>query len=150
MNRESTQAQHTTGAGKTQRQRWMRQGLKILLATAVGGAICALSVGLMQYPLGMPWRAVVALLPMVALALFLWVFIGCIRSSDERIQRTELLAVSIAAITVPALWYAAGLLQSARVIDVPASQTLFLVLPAMFLAYGAAKLVLMWRDLWAR
>jgi len=138
--------QPMTGTGRTQQQRWMRLGVKILLVTAISGAILALSTGLMQFAPGMPWRALVALLPMLALGLFLWVFIGAIRSTDERIQRIESRALGIAAIAVASLWYAAGLLQSAEVIDLPASQALFLVLPAMFLAYGIVKAVLMLCD----
>jgi len=146
MNQASPQPHPITETAPTQQQRWMRQGVKIVLVTAISGAILALSTGLMQSSPGMPWRTLIALLPMLALGLFLWVFIGAIRSTDERIQRIELQALAIAAITVASLWYAAGLLQSAEVIDFPASQALFLVLPAMFLAYGLAKAVLMWRD----
>jgi len=122
----------------------------MVFATAGGGAIFALTVWLMEFSPGMPWRALVALLPMLALALFLWAFVGCIRCTDERIQRVELLAVSIAAISVPSLWYGLGLLHSAEVIGVSPGFALFWVWPMMFLAYGAAKLVLMLRDVWAR
>jgi len=139
-----------TGTGHTQQQRWMRLGVKIVLVTAISGALLALSTGLMQSSPGMPWRALIALLPMLALALFLWVFIGAIRSTDERIQQIELRALGIASITVALLWYAAGLLQSAEVIDLPASQALFWVLPALFVVYGLIKIVLMRHDLRTR
>jgi len=139
-----------TGTGHTQQQRWMRLGVRIVLVTAISGAILALSTALMQSSPGMPWRALIALLPMLALALFLWVFLGAIRSTDERIQQIESRALGIAALTVASLWYAAGLLQSAEVIDLPASQTLFLVLPALFVVYGLIKIVLMRHDLGTR
>jgi len=154
MNRDFDQAQSATGAdhpsSPTQRQRWMRLGVKIALVNAICGGILVLSVWLMDFSPGMPWRALIALLPMLALALFLWLFIGLIRSFDERVQRIEWLSIISAAATVASLWFAAGLLQAAEVIDVPVSQALFLVLPGMFLAYGVAKLILMWRDLWGR
>jgi len=157
MTRDFNQPQPATGAGtppfpaphQHQRQRWMRLGAKIMLVTAACGALLFLSVWLLDaLSPGMPWRALIALLPMLALALFLWLFIGLIRSFDERVQRIELLAIISAAFTVAALWFAAGLLHAAGVIAVAASQALFLVLPGLFLAYGAAKLILMWRDLW--
>jgi len=134
-----------------QRQRWMRLGAKIMLVTAACGALLFLSVWLMDvFSPGMPWRALITLLPMLALALFLWLFIGLIRVFDERVQRIELLAIVSAAFAVASLWFAAGLLQAAGVIEVASSQALFLVLPGLFLAYGAAKVILMWRDLWGR
>jgi len=59
-------------------------------------------------------------------------------------------AFVIASGVIAALWFAAGLLQSADVIEIPANQALLLVFPGIFLVYGIVKLILMWRDVWGR
>jgi len=131
----------------TPHQRWMRLCRQVVLVTAACGGILVLSVWLMDFSPNMPWRALVALLPMLAVALLVWMFIKIIRNTDERHQQIERLSINITAITVPSLWFGAGLLRAADVIDVPIHLALFLVLPTMFLAYGIIKVVVMWYDL---
>jgi len=149
MNLQPTSAPSATEVGKPvppQPHRWLHFLGKLLLALA----ILVLSVWLMDFSPTMPWRVLILLLPVLALGLFLWILIDVIRRFDERIQRIELHAFVIASGVIAALWFAAGLLQSDDVIEIPANQALLLVFPGIFLVYGIVKLILMWRDLWGR
>jgi len=63
-----------------------------------------------------------------------------IRDVDELQQRIELQAVSFATACVSLLYLTGGLLQAARVLDVPASAAMIWVFPLVCLAYGLAKI----------
>ena len=62
-----------------------------------------------------------------------------IRDSDELQRRIELEAVSVATALVSMLYFAGGLLQMAKVIDIPSGQAMFWVFPMICLVYGLAK-----------
>ena len=64
-----------------------------------------------------------------------------IRDADERQRRIELEAVSFATACVSLVYLAAGFLQAAKVIDVPASAAMIWVFPLVCAIYGVAKIV---------
>jgi hypothetical protein len=85
-------------------------------------------------------RALIALLPVPAIALALRAIIRYIRDVDELQQRIELEAVSFAAAFVSMVYIAGGFLQLAKVIDIPSGVAMIWVFPTICLSYGLAKL----------
>lgn len=92
-------------------------------------------------------RALVALLPVPPIALAVRAIIRYIRDTDELQRRIELEALSIATAGVSLGYLSAGLLQAAKVIDVPASAAMIWVFPLVCLVYGVAKVVIARRYL---
>ena len=68
-----------------------------------------------------------------------------IRDSDELQRRIELEAVSTSTALVALLYLTAGLLQMAKVIELPAGPAMFWVFPLVCLGYGVAKGIIAWR-----
>ena len=87
-------------------------------------------------------RAIVALLPVPAVALAMRAIMRYIRDADELQRRIELEAVSFATALVSLLYLAAGFLQTAKVIDIPSSVAMIWVFPLICLSYGLAKLAI--------
>jgi len=87
-------------------------------------------------------RALVALLPVPPIAFAVRAIIRYIRDTDELQRRIELEALSIATAGVSLGYLSAGLLQAAKVIDVPASAAMIWVFPLVCLVYGVAKVVI--------
>ncbi|GAB1595000.1 hypothetical protein [Lysobacter claricitrinus] len=87
-------------------------------------------------------RAVVALAPVPFVALTMRAVIRYIRDTDELQRRIEIEAVSMATALVSLGYFAAGLLQSAKVIDIPSSAAMIWVFPLICLVYGLAKVVI--------
>ncbi len=88
-------------------------------------------------------RAMIALLPVPAIALAMRAIVRRIRDTDELQRRIELEAVSIATALVSLLYLAAGFLQQAKVIDVPAGDAMIWVFPLVCLTYGLAKVAVL-------
>lgn len=86
-------------------------------------------------------RALVALLPVPGVALALRAVVRYIRDADELQRRIEVEALAIGTAAVSLGYLAAGLLQAAKVIALPAGAAMIWVLPLVCLAYGAAKIV---------
>lgn len=86
-------------------------------------------------------RALVALAPVLPVALMLRAMVRFIRGVDELQQRIELEAVCMAAGLVSLGYVTAGFLQVARVIDVPAAAAMLWVFPLVCWTYGIAKAV---------
>jgi hypothetical protein len=84
-------------------------------------------------------RALVALLPVPAIAMAMRAIVRYIRDADELQRRIELEAVSFATAGVSLVYLAAGFLQSAKVIDIPASAAMIWVFPLVCLVYGVVK-----------
>jgi len=85
------------------------------------------------------WRLLVALLPTLLVLWILRAFIRYVRESDELQRRIELESGCTAALLVGAGYLAAGFLQTAGLIDVPAKLAMLWVFPSMCLGYGVAK-----------
>ena len=120
------------------RKRYSRE-----MMVAMGGYAVLLftSIWLLKHVDTTGLRAVIALLPVPPIALMLRAMIRYIRDADELQQRIELQAVSFATAFVSLLYLSGGLLQTARVLDVPAGAAMIWVFPLVCLGYGLAKIV---------
>lgn len=87
----------------------------------------------------MPLRALVALLPVVPLALLLRVALRYLREIDELQRRIEIEAIGISALLVSMLYFGGGLLEQAKVISLDAGAVMIWVFPLIMLFYGIAK-----------
>lgn len=122
----------------------LRKRYKREMMIAMGSYVVLLfgSIYLLKHVDGVALRALVALLPVPPIALMLRAMIRYIRDTDELQQRIELQAVSFATAFVSLLYLSGGLLQVARVIDVPAGAAMIWVFPLVCFAYGLAKIVI--------
>lgn len=121
-----------------QRRRYLRDVIPVSIAY---GAAMIGSALLLRHIEAPALRAVVALLPLGFVALLLRATVRYIREADEMQRRIEVEAVSLAAAFVSLVYFGGGLLQLARVIDLPASIAMLWVFPMTCLAYAVAKLV---------
>jgi len=121
------------------RRRYLRE-----ILPAMVGYIAAvfLSVWLLKRVDAPALRALIALLPVPAIALAMRAIVHRIRDADELQRRIEVEAVSIAAAFVSLAYLAAGFLQRAKVIDVPSSVAMIWVFPLVGLSFGVAKFLL--------
>ena len=94
-----------------------------------------------------PLRAVVAVLPALAIVLLMRAALRYLREIDELQRRIETEAIGIASLLVSVLYFAGGLLQLAKVIDVEAGVAMIWVFPLLCLIYGIAKMALTRRYL---
>ena len=94
-----------------------------------------------------PLRAVVAVLPAMAIALLMRAALRYLREIDELQRRIETESIGIASLLVSLLYFAGGLLQKAKVIDVDAAAAMIWVFPLLCASYGIAKMVLTRRYL---
>ena len=92
-------------------------------------------------------RALVALFPALMVCWVMRAFVRYVRDSDEMQRRIELESCSISAMLVAAGYLGAGFLQSAKLIQVPATIALIGVFPALCLVYGVTKIVVARRYL---
>ncbi|WP_162615983.1 hypothetical protein [Solilutibacter oculi] len=99
------------------------------------GSIWLIKRGIESVPL----RAAVAIVPALAILLFMRAALRYLREVDELQRRIETEAIGIAALTVSFLYFAAGLLDKARVISVDAAAAMIWVFPMTMLVYGIAK-----------
>lgn len=99
------------------------------------GSIWLIKRGIESVPL----RAAVAIVPALAILLFMRAALRYLREVDELQRRIETEAIGIAALTVSFLYFAAGLLEKARVISVDAAAAMIWVFPMTMLVYGIAK-----------
>lgn len=89
---------------------------------------------------GSNWaRVLIALLPAVLVVLVIRAVARYVRDSDEMQRRIELEAIAIAAGLVSGAYMTAGFLQSAELIDVPASAAMLWVFPLLCAIYGITK-----------
>ena len=86
-----------------------------------------------------PARVLVALFPALRV---MRAFVRYVRDSDEMQRRIELESGSIAGLLVSAIYLAAGFLQTAELIAIPAKVAMIWVFPLLCMAYGIAKVVI--------
>jgi len=121
------------------RRRYLREFLPPMLAYVL---VLFLSLWLLKrLPEPGLLRGLVALAPVLPIALALRAIVRYIRDVDELQQRIELEAVSIATALVSLLYLAGGFLQLAGVIDVSAGLAMIWVFPLVCFAYGITKAV---------
>lgn len=94
-----------------------------------------------------PLRAFVAVLPALAIALFMGAALRYLREIDELQRRIETEAIGAASLLVSLLYFAGGLLQQAKVIAIPGGVAMIWVFPLLCLSYGIAKMILTKRYL---
>lgn len=121
----------------TLRRRYVRELAVTMAAYAV---LLVLSMTLLKRVDAPALRALLALVPVVPVALAVAAMVRYFRGVDELQQRIELEAVSLGGALLALLYLAGGLLQAARVIDLPADQVMIWVFPLMCATYGVAKL----------
>jgi hypothetical protein len=68
-------------------------------------------------------------------------FVRYVRDSDEMQRRIELESGAIAGLLVSATYLAAGFLQSADLIAIPAKVAMLWVFPALCMFYGVTKVI---------
>ena len=142
--------------------RWWRQHCDDMYAQPAGkryiGALLPIMVG---YSLilsasiwlikrgieSVPLRALVAVLPVIPLALMMGAALRYLREIDELQRRIETESIGVASLLTSLLYFGAGLLQQARVIDVGAGVAMIWVFPLLCLIYGIAKMILTRRYL---
>lgn len=122
------------------RRRYMRE----FVPAMVGYTVAILgSVWLLKGHVADPsLRALVALAPVPFVAFAMRAMVRYVRDTDEMQRRIEVEAVSFATALVSLGYFAAGLLQSAKVIDVPASDAMIWMFPLIGMVYGIAKAVI--------
>jgi 1,4-dihydroxy-2-naphthoate octaprenyltransferase len=125
-------------APKALRVRHMRE---MVTAMAIYVVTLVLSMLLLKWVQVLPLRALLALAPLLPIALVLRTMIRYIRDVDEMQQRIELESVCFATAMICLLYMGAGFLQVSRVIDVPAGVAMIWVFPLACLFYGLAKVV---------
>ena len=121
------------------RRRYLREFMPAIFGYVVA---LFLSVWLLKRVDAPLLRALIALLPVPAIALAMRAIVRRIRDADELQRRIEVEAVSIAAAFVSLGYLAAGCLQRAGVIDVPASDAMIWVFPLVCFTFGVSKVVL--------
>lgn len=94
-----------------------------------------------------PLRALVAVLPALAIALLMRAALRYLREIDELQRRIETEAIGIASLLVSLVYFAGGLLQKAKVIDLDTAAAMIWVFPLLCAVYGIAKMVMARRYL---
>jgi hypothetical protein len=87
-------------------------------------------------------KVLVALFPALLVLGVMRAFVRYVRDSDEMQRRIELESGSIAGLTVSGVYLAAGFLQTAGLIDIPAKVAMIWVFPMLCMVYGIAKVVI--------
>lgn len=126
-----------------------RRYLRALWPIMVGYSLTlAMSIWLVKRGIeSVPLRAVVAVVPALAIALMMRAALRYLREIDELQRRIETESIGIASLLVSLLYFAAGLLQKAKVIDIDAGVAMIWVFPLLCLSYGVSKMVLARRYL---
>ncbi len=122
------------------RRRYMRE-----FAPAMAGYTVAIlgSIWLLKHHVDDPaLRALVALSPIPFVGLAMRAMLRHIRDTDEMQRRIEVESISLATALVSLAYFAAGLLQAAKVIDVPSAMAMIWVFPMLCFVYGIAKIVI--------
>ncbi len=112
---------------------YIRELLPAMLAYMI---ILFAVIPMLKHVHAVPLKALLALLPVVPVVFVMRAMLRLLLRSDELEQKQQLEAISISAMTVALLSFAAAFLQTAGLL--PISNDLMLVLPAMFGIYGVA------------
>ena len=139
--REHCDEMYAQPAGK----RYIRALLPIMLGYAVVlyGSMTLIKQGIRSVPL----RAVVAVLPALAIALLMRAALRYLREIDELQRRIETEAIGISALGVSLLYFAGGLLEKAKVLNFDAGAAMIWVFPLLMIFYGISKMIVTKRYL---
>lgn len=92
------------------------------------------------------WRAALAVLPLLPIALVIRAMVLVIREQDELERRTDLEALAIASMLTGFGFFSYGLLLEAKVWAAPTGGAVAIwVMPCLFASFGVAKGLLQWR-----
>lgn len=118
-----------------------RRYVRALWPILIGYALLLFaSVWLIRHGIGSaPLKALVALMPVLPLVLMVRVALRYLREIDELQRRIETESIGIASLLLSLLYFAAGLLQLAKVVSIDAGAAMIWVFPLLMLAYGIAK-----------
>ena len=94
-----------------------------------------------------PLRGLVAVLPVLPIGWMMLAALRYLREVDELQRRIETEAIGIASLLVSLLYFAGGLLQKAKVVDLDAAMAMIWVFPLLCAVYGITKMVLTRRYL---
>ena len=94
-----------------------------------------------------PLRTIVAITPALAIVLLMRAALRYLREIDELQRRIETESIGVASLLTSLLYFGAGLLQQAKVIDIGAGVAMIWVFPLLCLIYGIAKMILTRRYL---
>ena len=94
-----------------------------------------------------PLRAAVAILPLLPLLFFVRAALRYLREVDELQRRIETESIGIASLLVALLYFAGGLLEKAKVVELDAGAVMIWVFPLLCGVYGIAKMALTKRYL---
>ncbi len=118
----------------------VRYRREFIPAMAAYMVVVLASIWLLKRVDGSEWlRGLVAVTPMLPLLWAMRAMVRYLRGIDEMQRRIETEAICIAAMVVPMVYFAAGFLQTAKVIDVDAGAAMIWVFPMTAACYGIAK-----------
>ena len=86
-------------------------------------------------------------MPLPPIAFALRAIMRYLREIDELQRRIETESIGVASLLTSLLYFGAGLLQQAKVIDIGAGVAMIWVFPLLCLIYGIAKMILTRRYL---
>lgn len=89
-----------------------------------------------------PLRGLVAVLPVLPIGFMMLAALRYLREIDELQRRIETEAIGAASLLVALLYFAGGLLQKAKVIDLDSAMAMIWVFPLLCATYGIAKMVI--------
>lgn len=121
-------------------RRYLRKFLPAMAAYVVMVVVSIMALKELAEPLWL--RGMIAVLPVLPLAVAIHAFIVFLREVDEMQQRIELESLAVATAAVSLITLTAGFLQSAGVIAIRGSVALLWVFPMLCMTYGIAKAVL--------
>ncbi|MBV2208454.1 MAG: hypothetical protein KUL77_02690 [Thermomonas sp.] len=120
-------------------KRYIRALLPIMVfySLTLFGSIWVIKRGIASVPL----RAVIAVLPALAIVLLMRAGLRYLREIDELQRRIETEAIGAASLLVSVLYFAGGLLEKAKVLHFDAAAAMIWVFPLLMLCYGGAKYI---------
>ncbi|EIL98843.1 hypothetical protein [Rhodanobacter thiooxydans] len=124
-------------------KRYLREFLPAMLAYVV---LIVLSGLLLPKTAGLPWRVALALLPLLPIVLAIRAMVRVLRDQDELERRIDLESFAIAAMATGFGFFSFGLLLLADVgWQVRGGAVAIWVMPCLFVTFGLAKLLVVWR-----
>lgn len=139
--KDAMDIQHQTKAGR----QYLRRMMPAMFAYVI---LLPVSMFLIRRGIDQVFvRALVALMPVLPIALILFAFFEYVRNVDEFQRKIELESIGIAAMVVSLGYMSAGFLQLAKVIHFDAGAAMIWVFPILSISYGLGKFVALRRYL---
>ena len=124
---------------RTVHKRYLREFIPAMSAYVV---LIVLYGVLMPRTQGMLWRVMLAVLPLLPVALVIRAIVRVIRDQDELERRIDLEAIAIAAMSTGFGYFSFGFLLNAGIgLEVAPADVAIWVMPCLFGTFGLAKLL---------